>query len=641
MNPSNSLKTHKDALGVSSRLPLPRSAIKRVSSTGTEEINNRGQIQNNTGNAMLLTPTPSNRIPYHHAGSMRLPSTASPNKFRKPDESLLTPGLSITNPRFTTRRISTINPQSPLATPPQRCETGKKSTRLSIYGVPLSLAEHSTSKTALSKSLQLVNSEMGSSRIAVCVRKRPLSATEFRKGAQNCVSITSAEKRVQLSVPRLKLDGIEKYTEEYHFNFDFAYDEHVTNEHIYKEIVHPLVEFVRAGGRATCFAYGQTGSGKTHTMFHPQSGQCYLAIRDLIYWTRQKGLVCGISFFEIYQSHLYDLLRDRKKVIPCERRDGSVTIMGLAEDEASTEMVAEEVMTRGLQARMTGKTGANTQSSRGHAVLQFTIRGHENVSPSEKQSKSDRIYSQLSFIDLAGSERGADRAEVDRRTKLEGSEINKSLLALKECIRAIDQDASHLPFRQSKLTLVLKDSIIGDVRTAMIATVSPASTSSEHSLNTLRYAERFHEISNNNNNNNDTSREDYGTPRSVISTEKENLKTDWQVSSISNIYGGEFKLSGNLMEKTIAATNTTTTNANANQTFHTTPSSKLLKRNISTGSETLLLREKIRLMLNSIQEKIDGCQDADILELLMEELFTVSHAFESLSQSYQLNSKGK
>lgn len=97
----------------------------------------------------------------------------------------------------------------------------------------------------------------------------------------------------------------------------------------------------------------------------------------------------------------------------------------------------------------------------------------------------------LSFIDLAGSERGADTYDNDKRVRIEGADINKSLLALKECIRALDGDARHVPFRGSKLTEVLRDSFIGEqARTVMIANISPSSSSVEHTLNTLRYADR-------------------------------------------------------------------------------------------------------------------------------------------------------
>lgn len=100
----------------------------------------------------------------------------------------------------------------------------------------------------------------------------------------------------------------------------------------------------------------------------------------------------------------------------------------------------------------------------------------------------------MSFIDLAGSERGGDVKTSNRKTRMDGAEINKSLLALKECIRALDMEKKHLPFRGSKLTLVLKDSFIGKCKTVMIGNISPAIESTENTLNTLRYADRVKEL---------------------------------------------------------------------------------------------------------------------------------------------------
>jgi len=100
----------------------------------------------------------------------------------------------------------------------------------------------------------------------------------------------------------------------------------------------------------------------------------------------------------------------------------------------------------------------------------------------------------MSFIDLAGSERGADVVDTNKQTRMDGAEINKSLLALKECIRALDQDKKHTPFRGSKLTLVLKDSFTGNCKTLMIGNISPSSSACEHTLNTLRYADRVKEL---------------------------------------------------------------------------------------------------------------------------------------------------
>ena len=122
-------------------------------------------------------------------------------------------------------------------------------------------------------------------------------------------------------------------------------------------------------------------------------------------------------------------------------------------------------------------------SSRSHGILQINIK-----------TKDKEIYSKISFIDLAGSERAVDTIDTNKRTKIDGAEINKSLLALKECIRALDLEKRHKPFRGSKLTLVLRDSFIGNCLTLMIANISPCLSCSEHTLNTLRYADRVKEL---------------------------------------------------------------------------------------------------------------------------------------------------
>ncbi|CAN0167733.1 unnamed protein product, partial [Discosporangium mesarthrocarpum] len=119
---------------------------------------------------------------------------------------------------------------------------------------------------------------------------------------------------------------------------------------------------------------------------------------------------------------------------------------------------------------------------RSHAICQVSIR----------EAATGRLHGKLSLIDLAGSERGTDTKSHNRQRRMEGADINKSLLALKECIRALDNDSVHVPYRASKLTLVLKDSFTRkSARTVMIATVSPVASSADHTINTLRYADRF------------------------------------------------------------------------------------------------------------------------------------------------------
>uniref|UniRef100_A0A8P0T884 Kinesin family member 24 n=1 Tax=Canis lupus familiaris TaxID=9615 RepID=A0A8P0T884_CANLF len=142
-----------------------------------------------------------------------------------------------------------------------------------------------------------------------------------------------------------------------------------------------------------------------------------------------------------------------------------------------------QVILKGSKERSTGATGVNADSSRSHAIIQIQIK-----------DSAKRTFGRISFIDLAGSERAADARDSDRQTKMEGAEINQSLLALKECIRALDQEHTHTPFRQSKLTQVLRDSFIGDAKTCMIANISPSHVATEHTLNTLRYADRVKEL---------------------------------------------------------------------------------------------------------------------------------------------------
>ncbi len=297
--------------------------------------------------------------------------------------------------------------------------------------------------------------------------------------------------------PKVKVD-LTKYIEKHRFVFDDAFSPAHTNEQIYRATCQPLVSFCFQGGRATCFAYGQTGSGKTFTMMGPeggkadQSGLYMLASRDIFSSLRDyPDLEVWVSFFEIYGGKLFDLLNERRRLESREDAAKSVNIVGLSEQACSSAEDLLEVITRGNSARSTGVTGANIDSSRSHAILQICLMRRVSA-----RSEKRVLHGKFSFIDLAGSERGADTMTNDRRTRLEGAEINKSLLALKECIRALDQNHGHTPFRGSKLTQVLKDSFVGNSRTVMVANISPSSICCEHTLNTLRYADRVKELKN-------------------------------------------------------------------------------------------------------------------------------------------------
>ncbi|TSM28136.1 Kinesin-like protein KIF2A [Bagarius yarrelli] len=279
-------------------------------------------------------------------------------------------------------------------------------------------------------------------RICVCVRARPLNKKEMSLKDLDVITIPSKDV-VMVHEPKQKVD-LTRYLENQTFRFDYAFDDTATNEMVYRFTARPLVETIFERGMATCFAYGQTGSGKTH---------------------------------------VFDLLNRKAKLRVLEDGKQQVQVVGLQEREVHCTEDVLKLIEMGNSCRTSGQTSANAHSSRSHAVFQIILR------------RRGKMHGKFSLIDLAGNERGADTSSADRQTRLEGAEINKSLLALKECIRALGRNKPHTPFRASKLTQVLRDSFIGEnSRTCMIATISPGMASCENTLNTLRYANRVKEF---------------------------------------------------------------------------------------------------------------------------------------------------
>ncbi|CAJ2661251.1 kinesin-like protein KIF2A-like [Trifolium pratense] len=345
-------------------------------------------------------------------------------------------------------------------------------------------------------------------KIKVVVRKRPLNKKELAKNEEDIIETYANSLTVHET--KLKVD-LTQYLEKHEFVFDAVLNEEVTNDEVYRETVEPIVPIIFERTKATCFAYGQTGSGKTYTM-KPLPLKASRDILRLMHHTyRNQGFQLFVSFFEIYGGKLYDLLNERKKL--CMREDGKqqVCIVGLQEYRVADVENIKDLIEKGSATRSTGTTGANEESSRSHAILQLAIKR----SVDGNESKPPRLVGKLSFIDLAGSERGADTTDNDKQTRIEGAEINKSLLALKECIRALDNDQGHIPFRGSKLTEVLRDSFVGNSRTVMISCISPSSGSCEHTLNTLRYADRVKSLSKGNNSKKDVLSSNFNLKESI------------------------------------------------------------------------------------------------------------------------------
>eukprot|EP00300_Choanocystis_sp_HF-7_P016997 c19604_g1_i1.p1 GENE.c19604_g1_i1~~c19604_g1_i1.p1 ORF type:complete len:498 (-),score=136.75 c19604_g1_i1:149-1642(-) len=332
------------------------------------------------------------------------------------------------------------------------------------------------SSSAVNEFLTLASSLV---KIRVAVRMRPLNPKEKKKKETEALEMPGSGTLI-VNENKVKVD-LTKYVERHEFVFDECIDGNATAEEVYARTIRPMMAATFLKAKTTCFAYGQTGSGKTFTM----APQPLIAATDILRTLRTNDfchLKVYVSVFEIYLSSVFDLLNERKRLIIRQDSSNTVHVLGLTE----VEMTGIEILTNLLQiaskARSSAPTHANEQSSRSHQVLQVCLKDGENV------------HGKMSFIDLAGSEWGADIKDTNRQTRMEGAEINKSLLALKECIRALDREATHIPFRGSKLTEVLKDSFSGNSFTMMMACVSPASGSVEHSLNTLRYADRVREL---------------------------------------------------------------------------------------------------------------------------------------------------
>ena len=325
------------------------------------------------------------------------------------------------------------------------------------------------------------------SKIFVIVRKRPLSKKEINNGEIDCISCLNP--KVIVHECKIKIDGITKYLEDHEFYFDNTFNENETTEDIYGYTIEPMINLVLKKGIVTCFAYGQTGSGKTYTMKGIQN----LAIESLFQESQKikKKFEFYISFFEIYGGRLYDLLNNKNKLQVFDDSKGITQIYGLQEILAETKEDMLLIIEKANSIRTTHNTVTNETSSRSHAICNIIIK--------EKNSKE---FGKLSLVDLAGSERAEETQSNNRIRRAEGAEINKSLLALKECIRALQarktsgNNEIHVPFRASKLTHVLRDSFVSKSdksRIIMISCINPSYIHSNHSINTLRYSDRLKE----------------------------------------------------------------------------------------------------------------------------------------------------
>lgn len=284
------------------------------------------------------------------------------------------------------------------------------------------------------------------------------------------------------------------------FAFDRIFDQNASQGEVYENTTRSLLDSVLDGYNATVFAYGATGCGKTHTITGTaqQPGIIFMTMQELFERiderSGEKSTEISLSYLEIYNETIRDLLvpgTPKGGLMLREDVNQSVSVAGLSSHHPQNVEQVMDMIVRGNECRTMSPTEANATSSRSHAVLQINIAQKDrNAGQNEPHTMAT-----LSIIDLAGSERAS--ATKNRGERLfEGANINKSLLALGSCINALcdPRKRNHIPYRNSKLTRLLKFALGGNCKTVMIVCVSPSSQHFDETQNTLRYANRAKNI---------------------------------------------------------------------------------------------------------------------------------------------------
>uniref|UniRef100_A0A669AYK2 Kinesin family member 7 n=1 Tax=Oreochromis niloticus TaxID=8128 RepID=A0A669AYK2_ORENI len=339
------------------------------------------------------------------------------------------------------------------------------------------------------------------SAVQVAVRVRPLLPKELLHCHESCITVDPELCRVTLGHDR-------------HFLCDFPFEETCSQEEVYSVSVQPLIDAFFQGFNATVFAYGQTGSGKTYTIGEAnicsfsdeEQGIIPRAVADIFKLLDENDLTdfsVRVSYLEIYKEDFKDLLEveTASKDIHIREDKGNIVLCGVKECEVEGLDEVLSLLESGNTARHTGATQMNPNSSRSHTI--FTVymdqrRGSSRLYGTAGSSGPQMLSSKFHFVDLAGSERILRTGNTGERLK-ESIQINSGLLALGNVIGALGdpkRKGSHIPYRDSKITRILKDSLGGNSKTLMIACISPSSSDFDESLNTLNYATRARNIQN-------------------------------------------------------------------------------------------------------------------------------------------------
>ncbi|KAI6200754.1 Kinesin motor domain-containing protein [Aphelenchoides besseyi] len=348
---------------------------------------------------------------------------------------------------------------------------------------------------------------MSSDAVQVAVRVRPQNVREQAASYQVCTVVSKSDGQIFI--------GNDKS-----FGYDFVYDRDSTQIQIYESCVKQLVEGIFNGYNATILAYGQTGSGKTHTMgtafdaaavpaehigIIPRAVEhIFNGIIQRQQEAREKGdpeptFHVEIQFVELYNEELIDLLsieRNHNVRIQEDPETNQIVLKNTTTMSANSSESVLEILKNGALNRTTGSTNMNQQSSRSHAIFSVHVKQEKFDTIEAEEKVLTVLTAKLHFVDLAGSERLKRTGATGDRAK-EGICINCGLLALGNVICALTgPKKSHVPYRDSKLTRLLQDSLGGNSRTLMIACASPNDVDFAETLNTLNYASRAKAIKN-------------------------------------------------------------------------------------------------------------------------------------------------
>ncbi|KAF7841027.1 kinesin-like protein KIN-7D, mitochondrial [Senna tora] len=313
--------------------------------------------------------------------------------------------------------------------------------------------------------------------ISVTIRFRPLSEREYQKGDE-IAWYADGDKIVR-----------NEYNPATAYAFDRVFGPHTISDEVYEVAAKPVVKAAMEGVNGTVFAYGVTSSGKTHTMHGDQNcpGIIPLAIKDvfsMIQDTPGREFLLRVSYLEIYNEVINDLLDPTGQNLRVREDAQGTYVEGIKEEVVLSPGHALSFIAAGEEHRHVGSNNFNLFSSRSHTIFTLMIE-----SSAHGDDYDGVIFSQLNLIDLAGSE--SSKTETTGLRRKEGSYINKSLLTLGTVIGKLSEGkASHVPYRDSKLTRLLQSSLSGHGHVSLICTVTPASSNMEETHNTLKFASR-------------------------------------------------------------------------------------------------------------------------------------------------------